>query len=256
MSTLPFAVTLRLPDSACTGSVRVVLLPEPEDDDDLSGADLAGAISLLGLFAQAVNAQMFTLDASLPARWTDLSPLTAGPQGAHELQARVENLPLAAWAHLLALLRKNHDALEPLRAVLIEAAGVGVAQPLLAVLDAVPKSLRDDDPGFDWSTPGVDKSKNLHLDLAFVDEVQPAVLTRVEEALSGWMQLNILGAFDLEFGEAEDLDPLGTVKPTSAYRIECWVPYFTGDISGLVALENLVCAVHRDGQAIDEAILE
>jgi hypothetical protein len=256
MSSLPFPVTLRLPASASTGSVRVVLLPEPEDADDLSGASLAGAASLLALFAQAVNAQMFTRATGMPARWTELSPLTAGPQGAHELQAGVENLPLAAWAHLLALLRKNHDALEPLRAVLIEAAGVADPQTLQSVLDAVPKRLRDDDPGFDWSTPGVDKSKNLHLDLAFIDEVQPEVLARVEEALSAWLQLNILGAFDLEFEEADDLDPLGTIKSTSAYRIECWVPFFTGDISGLVALENLLYAVHRDGQAIDEAILE
>jgi hypothetical protein len=124
MATLPFPVTLRLPVSSFTGSVRVMLLPEPDDDDEQSGASLSGATSLLALFAQAVNAQMFTHDASLPARWTDLSPLTAGPQGAHELRAQVDNLPLAAWAHLLALLRKNHDALEPLHAVLIEAAGV------------------------------------------------------------------------------------------------------------------------------------
>ena len=233
-----------------------MLLPDPEGDDDLSVTNLAGATSLLALFAQAVNAQMFTPDGSLPARWSDVSPLAQDKQGAHELRAQVDNLPLAAWAHLLALLRKNHDALEPLHAVLIEAAGVDEPLALQAVLKEVPKYLRDDDPGFDWSTPGVDKSKNLHLDLAFVDEVQPAVQARVEEALSAWMQLNILGAFDLGFEEADDLDPIGTVKTTSAYRIECWVPYFTGDIAGLVALENLVYAVHMHLQTLDEAVLE
>ena len=98
-----------------------------------------------------------------------------------------------------------------------------VLQSQQAVLDAVPNHLCDDVPGCEWSTPGAGKSTNLHSDLAFSNEVQPAVQTRAKECLSAWMQMNILGAFDLGFEESDDLDAIGTAKTTSAYRIECWV---------------------------------
>jgi hypothetical protein len=210
----------------------------------------------MALFAHAVNAQMFTPGGAAPARLS-VEP-TDGPDrsGVCEVRARAERVPLAAWAHLLAMLRKNHDALEPLQRVLIEAAGAVDALPLQALVDAVPQHLRDDEPDFTWSTAGAEKFRNIRLDLEFRETIQPDVRERVEHDLSVWLQLNLLGAFDMGFEEAQDLDPIGTVKVTSAYRIECFVPCYTGDMSGMVALENLLLDVHHRSQALEEASLE
>lgn len=257
MASLPFATDLLLPSQPLSGLVRIVLFPDLDEiDDPEAAADHAGAASVVALFAHAVEAQMFTIDPATPARWAALGEPQLAPDGMWELRARVEHLPLAAWAHLLALLRKNHDALEPLRAVMIEAAGLSAKLPLQAALDDVPQHLHDGDPGFTWSAPGVDKSRNLHLDLEFRDSLLPEVRVRVEQDLSVWLQLNILGAFDLAFKEADDLDPIGTIKVTSGHRIECWVPYFTGDISGLVAMQRWLLDLHLRAQPLEEACLE
>lgn len=252
---LPFETHVRLPAFPLTGPARVVLVPEVEDGDG-DAQDFSGAGSLMALFVQAVNAQMFTRDGAEPAKCSVLSQQALGSTGACEFRMDVENVPISAWAHLLSMLRKNHDAFEPLHAALIETDSANAELPLQTVLDAVPQRLRDDDPGFAWSTAGAEKSRNIHLDLEFRCEVQPAIRAGVEQDLGVWLQLNILGAFDLRFDEAQDLDPLGTVQSTSAFRIECFVPYYTGDMSGMVSLENLVCDVHRRRQALEEATLE
>jgi hypothetical protein len=127
--------------------------------------------------------------------------------------------------------------------------------PVGDVLSAVPQHFRADDSPFKWDTVGAEKSRNISLDLMFRDPVDPGVRQRVEGDLAVWLQMIILGAFDLAFEEAGDLDPLGTVQATSPYRIGCFVPYYTGDVSGFVALENWLRYVHRACQSLDEVEL-
>lgn len=254
---LPFAVVLAVPARPLDGPVRVVLTPQKEPTGDvMEAADYEGALGLLQLFAQAVNAQIFSRDPAQPAQlevdsvgWNDAA-------GVCELEAQARHLPAYAWAHLLAMLQKNHEAYEELARVVIESPGVSAPISLPTLLGEVPQDLCDRDVGFIWSTAGSEKFRNIRLDVEFQDEIGAATLEALEQDLSAWMQMVILGAFDLDFSPADDLDPLGTFKVTSPYRAECFVPYFQGDMSGMVALENLLQGTHRHRQAIAEAILE
>lgn len=258
MSELPFATELHLPRTPLSGPVRLLLVPLPEDGPpsvDLT-LEYNGTRSVLALFGAAVNAQMFNpSDDALTAWQAEDASIDADTLGI-EVRVRVQNLPLHAWAHLLALLCKNHDALEPLRAVHITAEGVDGVLPVPEVVAAVPQALRADAPPFEWEAVGAEKSRNITLDMMFADPVDPGVRERVENDLSVWLQMNILGAFDLQFGPAGDLDPLGTVRATSPYRVECCIPYYSGDMSGFVALENWLRHVHRHRQALEEVDLQ
>ncbi|NRF66899.1 hypothetical protein HLB44_07885 [Aquincola sp. S2] len=258
MNDLPFSTELNLPREPFSGHVRLLLVPLPEGEPP--SVDLAleynGTRSVLALFGAAVNAQMFNRSDDVVSAWRADPPSIEARTFGIELQARVENLPLYAWAHLLALLRKNHDALEPLQSASITAEGAHGELPVGDVVNVVPQDLRADEPPFEWEAVGAEKSRNISLEMLFRDPVEPGVHERVEDDLSVWLQMIILGAFDLEFEEADDLDPLGTVKSTSPYRIECFVPYYTGDMSGFVALENWLRHMHRQGQALEEAGLQ
>lgn len=254
---LPFAAVLTVPAQPLNGPVRVVLTPQKESASDaFEAADYEGALGLLQLFAQAVNAQMFSGNPSQPAQLQVDSVGWIEAAGVCELKARAQHLPTYAWAHLLAMLQKNHEAYEELARVVIESPSVGAAVSLPAVLGEVPQDLCDQDVGFIWSTAGSEKFRNIRLDVEFQDAILPATLDALEQDLSAWMQMVILGAFDLAFGPADDLDPLGTFKVTSPCRAECFVPYFQGDMSGMVALENLLQGIHRHRQTIAEATLE
>lgn len=257
MSDLPFATDLRLPRAPLSGAVRLLLVPLPEDEPPSvdQALEYNGTRSVLALFGAAVNAQMFNRDDDALSAWQAEEPSIDADTLGIDVRVRVENLPLHAWVHLLALLCKNHDALEPLQSMRVAAEGADSAVPIPDVVGAVPQRLRADVAPFEWEAAGAEKSRNITLDMMFVDPVAPDVLERVEGDLSVWLQMNILGAFDLQFGPAGDLDPLGTVQATSSYRIECCIPCYSGDMSGFVALENWLRHVHRHCQPIEEAAL-
>jgi len=257
MADLPFATRLQLPSTPLSGRVRCVLIPLPEDGPATPDLPLEykAAASVLALFGAAAQAQFFTRRSDQAVSW-HAQPLSVDAQACSlVLDVDVENLPLYAWAHLLALLRKNHDALEPLQSVSVIAEGGHQTVAADEVVNAVPQALRADEPGFDWDATGAEKSRNLHLEMMFSQDISAAARQRVEDDLSVWLQLNILGAFDLRFDPADDLDPLGTVQMTSPIRMECFVPYYRGDMSGFVALECWLRDMHRHTLGLDEACL-
>lgn len=257
MIELPFATELCLPRAPLSGAVRLLLVPLPEDAP--VSVDLAleynGTRSVLALFGAAVNAQMFNRDVDRPATWQADPPSVDAGTLAIELRVHVERLPAYAWAHLLALLRKNHDALEPLQSVRIVAEGARGVLAVGQLVSEAPQALDRDPPPFEWEAVGAEKTRNISVDMLFTDPVAPALRERVGQDLSVWLQMIILGAFDLGFAEAGDLDPLGTVRTTSSYRIECFVPRYRGDLSGFVALENWLRHLHHQGHRLDEVIL-
>lgn len=165
---------------------------------------------------------MFNPRDDVVSTWQADPPMIDAHTFGIELWVQVENLPAYAWAHLLALLHKNHATLEPLQSASITGEGRHGALSLGEVVSAVPQDFRTDDSPFEWETVGAEKSRNISVDMLFRDPLDLGVRQRVEEDLSVWLQLIILGAFDLAFEEAGDLDPLGTVKSTSPYRIECF----------------------------------
>ena len=257
MSNLPFSTSLTVPPNALTGYVRIRLFPDKEgSDEELTRDDYAGALSLLALFAQAVNAQLLTAHAEpITAMAVDSCDWNHQNQCC-EMVCHVENIQPYAWVYLLALLQKNHDTLEPLASVSIATHAISNSLSIDTLIQQVPRKLHQGDIGFIWDTSGIDKSKNLHIDLEFVSPIKTDVLQRVESGLIVWLQLIILGAFDFDFAAASDLDPLGTVKATSSIRVECFVPYLQGDMTGLVVLENLLRDIHFRRQALREVTLD
>lgn len=257
MADLPFATRLQLPSTPLSGRVRCVLIPLPEDGPATPDLPLEykATASVLALFGAAANAQFFARGVERAVAWRS-QPLSVDARSCGlVLDVVVENLPRYAWAHLLALLSKNHDALEPLQSVSIIAEDGHQTVATEEVIDAVPQALRSDQPGFDWDSTGAEKSRNVHLEMMFTQDIPTVARQRVEDELSVWLQLNILGAFDLRFDPAEDLDPLGTMQMTSPIRMECFVPYYRGDMSGFVALECWLRDVHRRTLALEEACL-
>ncbi|RZJ10564.1 MAG: hypothetical protein EOP39_08445 [Rubrivivax sp.] len=223
----------------------------------LGAEDYAGASSLLQLLGQAAQAQAFSSTGQPQTRF-DIDRLAwDSRQQALVLQARVAHLPRHAWAHLLAMLQKNDDALEELAQVHIVAAHAGPQDVVTveALFAAVPQDWHTAEPGFPWEAPGVDKSRNLRLEMSFAGAPTAEQVQAVDDALGLWQQMNILGAFDMDLGPADDLDPLGGVRQISPHTLVCSIPYFRGHISGLVALLGIVQHIHRN-LAIEEAVLD
>lgn len=245
MADLPFEARLVIPPDDLTGPVRVTLKALPEAGFGFEAGDYAAAQSLLSLFAEAVNSQLFRAASGLPAS-LEMTSLTWRPEsGQCEMRAKADNLPAYTWAHLLALLQKNHDALEPLESLSIASANVSAELSWSVVQGLVPQDFPTAAPPYVFEEyGGIDKSKNMTIELEFDEELSEDAFTVVEGGLMTWMQLVILGAFDSALNPADELDPLGEVQQVSSIRVQCSLPYFNADISAFAALENFLLHVH------------
>lgn len=245
MTELPFLTQLRIPAGELTGEIRLELIALPEAGIEFEAGDYEAAQSLLRLFAEGVNSQLFPGKGGLPAGF-EIDRIAWHPdKGQCEMLAKVHNLPGYAWFHLLALLQKNHDALEPLSAVSLASAN-HVELPWQTLQQAVPQDFSGAVLPFLFEeTGGIDKSKNLTVELEFEEELDEQAVASIREALMVWMQCVILGAFDSALDSADELDPLGDVSQLSSIRLQCFLPYFKADMSAFAALEHLLMHVHR-----------
>jgi len=245
MADLPFEVHLMIPPDDLTGIVSVTLKALPEAGFEFEAGDYAAVQSLLSLFAEAVNGQLFHAASGLPASF-EIASLTWRPESGHcEMQAKAENLPAYAWAHLLALLQKNHDTLEPLESVSVASTNASAELTWQVLQEMVLQDFSREAPPYVFEEyGGIDKSKNMTIELEFDEEVSEDALTVVDDGLMTWMQLVILGAFDSALNPADELDPLGEVRQISSIRVQCFLPYFNADMSAFAALENFLLHVH------------
>lgn len=245
MADLPFAVKLAIPPGDLTGLVSVTLKAQPEAGIAFEAGDYAAAQSLLSLFAEAVNGQLFRAASGLPGS-LEISRLDWHPApGQSEMQAKAQNLPAYAWCHVLALLQKNHDALEPLESIRIASANVSAELTWQVLQEMVPQDFSRKPPPYLFDeNGGVDKSRNLTIELEFAEALSEEAVAMVEGGLMTWMQLLILGAFDSALNPAGELDPLGEVQQISSIRVQCLLPSFAADMSAFAALENFLLHVH------------
>ncbi len=255
---LPFKLALAMVPGPMQGRVRVTLQPSPpEPGEMLERDDYAGALGLLDLFAQCVNAQMFLPETSTRACALAVEFIDWQAQhGRCEMLATAHNLPVFAWVHLLALLKKNHDALETLDWVQIQVEDVSTVLPPAAIQASLPPSNLHADYPFELEHGGVDKRKNIRIELEFHDPLATDNASTISARLQLWLECIVLGGFDLSFAEAEELDPMGHVKQVSPVRIACFVPYYGGDHSGFEALLRIAMDVHRTIQSLSAVSIE
>lgn len=246
MPGLPFPPQLRIPVDDLSGRIEVILKALPEEGMMLEEEDYAGALSLLNLFAQGINAQLFRGQTDQPAKLAVERIEWSARDTCCEMVARAEHVPAYAWFHLLAMLQKNHEALEMLESVSISATGNHTPLSWEQLRSSVPQVFSTVPPPFVFEeTGGVDKSKNLTIELEFEYDLNDDIVGAVTDDFMTWMQFVILGAFDGDLGPADDLDPPGRVERISSIRMECFLPYFHSDMSGFAALENLLRNIHR-----------
>lgn len=255
---LPFRLALAIPPSPMQGRVKVTLQPSPPEPGEILGReDYAGALSLLNLFAQCVNTQMFLLDAragpcALEVEYIDWNER----QGCCEMLATAHKLPAFAWIHLVALLKKNHDTFETLDWISVQAEGVTGALSTSAILGSLPKSNLYADYPFELENGGIDKRKNIRIELEFHETLAADKVEKISARLQLWLECILLGGFDLSFAEAGELDPMGHVEQVSPLRIACFLPYYGGDHSGFEALLRIVMDVNSTIQSLSAVSIE
>ena len=256
MSILPFPTTINLPTDDLQGSIEVILAAQPEAGFPFEVGDYAAAQSLLRLFAEACNRQFFQTTTGRHTRFAVDSIAWFPETGQCRMVGEVANLPRFAWFHLLAMLQKNHDALEPLSRVTLASPSVFASLTWEQVVSAVPNRF----PVQDWpflfeETGGLDKSRNLNIELEFDNEIDDAAFEAIHDDFMIWMQLVILGAFDMSLSEADEIDPLGRVERLSPIRVTANLPYYQGDISGFVALAKSFLAIHQRTPVSEASII-
>jgi hypothetical protein len=255
---LPFQLALALPCAPFNGTLKVVLKPTPaEPGEILEREDYAGALSLLALFAKAVDAQMFLLAPKAGPSQLAVTDIGWNSQQRWcEMIATAANLPLFAWLHLVALLKKNHDAFETLDLIQVQASGVTqILDPAEIQAHFPPSTLYANYP-FEFENGGMEKSKNIRIELEFQDDLPKQNVAVISERLQLWLEFILLGGFDLSLADADDLDPMGYVEQTSPVRIQCMVPYYCGDNSGFEALMRMLLAIHVSVQILSAVSIE
>lgn len=252
---LPFKLNFSHNQTLPPDGLLVRLQAAPDDDEPLTGEEYAGSLSLLDLFAQCVHAQFFRGHSTRPALMQAQSLQWDASLQACVWQGQAQQVPSSAWVYLMALLNKSHDALEPLGQVSIEMGSAHSLPQWPHVCQQITEDFDLDRYAFTCAAPGIDASRNVLLEFEFVDALTKTQADEVIGLCSLWQQLNVLGAFDLEFGEADDLDPMRDAEQVSSIRVTCMIPYFRGHLSGLQILFNMVAHVHSNVAPIEEVIL-
>jgi len=248
MSLAPFTLDLHLAETPYSGPFRLFLEADLEGDDEIVDEDYEAAQSLLALFVRAANAQLFRAGRDAPPASIEASVLAWHPSPAGcELAGTATNLPAHAWLILAALLNKNHLALEPLIAMRLDTIDGQPALPDSVLASWCDRSMDSDDLPFEFEGAGIDASENLSFDFEFERELDDEQFGWIENALYLWGEIVMLGGFDLEFTDDEDLGSgLGNVKRIARNRLRFDLPDYIGDTSGFESMLNLARFIDRE----------
>jgi hypothetical protein len=260
MSLPPFDLELFLPEGNYSGPFRLTLIPTPEEPGEtLEEVDYAGALDLLRLFARAVNLQLFHSDPALPVmEMKDPTVVWLEKDKQCEMVGHVNNLPAYAWLILAAMLNKTHLALETL--VRMSVIGEDVMTPLsketLEALAERNEPLADSLP-FDAELDNLDIVGRLfNIEMEFAAPLSDEQYEWIKDALDCWSDLVMLGGFDLEFSDDEELGSQGKATRLLPNIIQYSQPDYTGDFSGFEVLLNLIQYIHQHQMTVVNLSIE
>lgn len=257
LSDLPFPLHAMMPAGPLTAPLDLAAVAEADDDLPPEAADWPSTAEVIELFVHAVNRRLLDPTggqaAVLSRAWDANLP-------GWRFQLALPGLDLAALRVLCALLTQTHHAFEPLaRLELSTDIPPGLARSGLA--DAAPGwppppvarpfALDPADPD-SWPFPG--EAYSVTFDFATPPPAVP--LADFTEALNVWDHLRILGGFNQDFAEVEDMDDFGQIVHETPTRVRVDARRVSADPCELHALLQLAVAIHGDGQTLTAVSIE
>lgn len=258
MNQLPFTLDLNLPEDNYSGPFRVTLIPTLEEPGEtLEALDYAGSLDLLKLFARAVNLQLFHSDPALSAmEMKDHAVVWLEENKQCEMVGHVNDLPAYAWLILAAMLNKTHLALETLERMSV------VGQDSMTPLSPETlEALAERDEPQENSLPFEAELNNLdgrlfNIEMEFAAPLSDEQYEWIKDALDCWSDLVMLGGFDLEFSDDEELGSQGKATRLLPNLIQYAQPDYIGDFSGFEVLLNLIQYIHQHQMTIESLLIE
>ena len=254
----PYRVHCELPASGNAPRLDIRTICEPDEAEPPEESLYKATEEIVDLFAGAVNSQVWypsaTVDEQARLRVAGKSWVSA-PAG-WLFQCEMSHVAPQSFLALLGMFTQSHYSYEPLAEVRI---GSGDARTVnLEDLLSLRGSVLHSPPVFPFPVD-VDRSdvaKGIEIAFEFTDRLSPSRFQEFSEALGIWDHLRLLGAFQLEFREVQEMPPLGKtvwIGPQTAVHS---VGEFSEDETAMTALLNLVHWQHLRGLRLNSVTIE
>lgn len=258
MNPPPFELDVLLPGAGEAADLNIELRAEPEEEP-IEADEYQGTLEVVELFCQGVREQFFSrgrgrpIGAHLALSARDWDPLLPG----WRLRAGAGSVPPEAFLVLLGLLTQTHHALEPLQQVRLRAA-TRPARPLdrdglLALPRAVPARIEALPFRVEDVLGGIE---NLRVAFEFETPLSRAAYRQVCESLNVWDHLVMLGGFNLDFEEVNELEQLGETTREGPRIVSHALEDFSADECAFDALVNLGARLHAEGHRLEALVID
>lgn len=262
---LPFTLSTMLPVHLERANLIIEAVAREEADDGPAAEDdYQATAEIATLFVHAIQYQLlartpFPLDTDLasPLKQT-WEPRLPG----WRFEFSVTDLDASALRVLLAMLVQSHHAFEPLaRVTLTTDSPVAPAPELGAALSTGPGfpqrpvslPFKLDPPDEDvWPEPG----ERYSIGFEWAQAIPAGESEWFREGLNVWDHLLVLGAFNQDYEEVEEMEDMGDIVNETTHRIRHDAVKASTDHTEIYALLNLACAAHASGAPLETIRVE
>lgn len=259
-SPLPFALSTVLPVRLEHANLVIEAVAREEPDDGPAEEDdYEATAEIVSLFVRAVQHRLLTrtpfpLDTNLasPLKQT-WEPRLPG----WRFEFSVTELDSLALRPLLAMLVQSHHAFEPLARVVLTTDGPAAPAPELeTALAAGPGFPRRPDPlPFKLNPPDEnawpESGERYSIWFEWTQAIPAVESEWFSEGLNVWDHLLVLGAFNQDYEEVEEMEDMGDIVNETARSIRHDAVKAGADHTEIYALLNLACAAHASGTSLE-----
>ncbi len=262
---LPFALSTVLPVRLEHANlvIEVVAREEP-DDGPAEEDDYEATAEIVSLFVRAVQHRILTRTALPPETFPPDMNVALPLEQAWDprlpgwrFEFSVTELDSLALRPLLAMLVQSHHAFEPLARVALTTDGPAAPAPELGTALAAGSGFprRPDSLPFKLDPPDEDawpESGERYSIWFEWSQAIPAVESEwFSEGLNVWDHLLVLGAFNQDYEEVEEMEDMGDIVNETARSIRHDAVKAGADHTEIYALLNLACAAHASGTPLE-----